>query len=183
MYTQAWQWIGMCNRDNGSACLTCIFLLTWGLKLYSGRVSRPNLHLLTHLRHAVTVSAFSYYSSCKVVNVIEIAYLYENDFSFYEKAPSSLDPVDFFRNIFTAPPGDVLSWSSWSYQRNRTPQAKHLGQTPFFRFPLRASLVIESFLQKLKTLMCFEQDVFLRNVNYNVYGQVYFCKYCQLLPK
>ena len=47
---------------------------------------------------------------------------------------------------------------SWNSQKNRTPSAKHLGQTPFFRFGLRASPVIESFILKLKTITtCFEQ--------------------------
>ena len=36
----------------------------WDLKSYLGRVSRPNLHLPTHLRHAVAVLSFSYY--CKL---------------------------------------------------------------------------------------------------------------------
>ena len=41
---------------------------------------------------------------------------------------------------------------SWIYERNRMPSAKHLSQTPFSRFRLRASLVIEYFLLKLKTI-------------------------------
>ena len=41
---------------------------------------------------------------------------------------------------------------SWIYQRNRLPSAKRLSQTPFSRFRLRASLVIEYFLLKLKTI-------------------------------
>ena len=41
---------------------------------------------------------------------------------------------------------------SESYQRNRTPSGKRLSQTPFFRFWLRASPVIESFRLKLKTM-------------------------------
>ena len=72
---------------------------------------------------------------------------------------------------------------SWSWQRNRTPSAKRLSQTLFFRFWLRASLVIESFLLKLKTITsCFEH-VFHNNLKDNVYRQVYSYKYCRLPPK
>ena len=54
---------------------------------------------------------------------------------------------------------------SWSCQRNRTPSAKRLSQTPFFRFWLRASLLIESFLLILKTTTaCFEHDIFRNNL-------------------
>ena len=54
---------------------------------------------------------------------------------------------------------------SWSYRRNRTLSAKRLYQTPFFRFQIRASLVIESFLLKLKTITsCFEHDTFHNNL-------------------
>ena len=54
---------------------------------------------------------------------------------------------------------------SWRYRRNRTLSAKRLNQTPFFRFHIRASLVIESFLLKLKTITsCFEHDTFRKNL-------------------
>ena len=73
---------------------------------------------------------------------------------------------------------------SGSYQRNRKPSAKRLRQTPFYRSRLRASLVIESFLLKLKTITtCFEQDIFHNNLKDNVYGQIYYQKYSQLVPK
>ena len=78
----------------------------------------------------------------------------------------------------------VRSIRLWSCERNTTPSAKRLSQTPFFRFWLRASLVIESFLRKLKTItLCFEHDIFHNNLKDNVYGQVYSYKYCRLLPK
>ena len=94
----------------------------------------------------------------------------------------------FYRNIFTPTPGDVFNWSllvdmqlylkclqtchqkrlkkfSWSYQRNRTPSAKHQSQTRFFRLRLRASLVMESFLLKLKSITTyFERDIFHNNL-------------------
>ena len=58
---------------------------------------------------------------------------------------------------------------SWSSQKNRTPSAKHLSQTPFFRFRLRASPVIESFLLKLKTITtCLEHDIFHNNLKGNI---------------
>ena len=71
---------------------------------------------------------------------------------------------------------------SGSYQRNRTPSAKRLRQTLFFRS--RASLVIESSLLKLKIITtCFEQYIFHNNLKNNVYGQICSQKYCLLLPK
>ena len=39
---------------------------------------------------------------------------------------------------------------SWSYQRNITPLAKRLTNTPFFRFQIRAILVIESNFTKIE---------------------------------
>ena len=72
----------------------------------------------------------------------------------------------------------------WSYQRNRAPSAKGLSQTPFLRFWIRASPVIESFWLKLKTIiLCFEHDISHKILNDNVYGQVYSYKYCRLLTK
>ena len=78
-----------------------------------------------------------------------------------------------FRSKFTPNPGYVFNWSllvndmqfykrlqicdkkrlkrkkcSWSYQRNKTPLAKRLSNNLFFRFQVRAILVIESFLTK-----------------------------------
>ena len=53
---------------------------------------------------------------------------------------------------------------SRSYQRNRTPSAKRLTQTLFFKSWLRASLVIVFFTFQLKTTTtCFEQDIFYNN--------------------
>ena len=53
-----------------------------------------------------------------------------------------------------------------------------------FRLRLRASLVIGSFLLKLKTIAtCFEYDIFHNNLKDNVYGQVYSWKYCRSLPE
>ena len=92
--------------------------------------------------------------------------------------PSSC--CSFYWNIFTPTPGDVFNWSllvdmqlylkclqtchQKSYQRNRTPSAKHQSQTTFFRLRLRESLVIESFLLKLKGITtCFEGDIFHNN--------------------
>ena len=58
---------------------------------------------------------------------------------------------------------------SWSSQKNRTPSAKHISQTPFFRFRLRARPVIESFLLKLKTITtCLEHDIFHSNLKDNI---------------
>ena len=45
---------------------------------------------------------------CKVVNVMEILYFYEN-FSFYQKVPSHLDLEGFFWNIFTPSSGVMFS--------------------------------------------------------------------------
>ena len=57
----------------------------------------------------------------------------------------------------------------WSSQKNRWPSAKYLSQTPFFRFRLRASPVVESFLLKLKTTTtCFEHDIFHNNLKDNI---------------
>ena len=69
-------------------------------------------------------------------------------------------------------------------KQNRKPSAKRLSETPLFRLRLRASLLKESFLLKLKTITaCFEHDIFHNNLKDNVYGQVCFYKYCRLVSK
>ena len=78
----------------------------------------------------------------------------------------------------------ILQKFSWSCQKIRAPSAKGLSQTLYFRFWLRASLVIESFLLKLKIITpCFEHDISHNNLKDNVYGLVSSYKYCKLLTK
>ena len=110
--------------------------------------------------------------------MMEIVYFYDNFFCFTKNFfPLPLTLWGFFSKDFYPNPRRSFqvifictftkkackftvqkdSKNVLSYQRNRTPPAKHLCQTPFFRFRLRASLVTESFLLKLKTITtCFE---------------------------
>ena len=90
--------------------------------------------------------------------------------TFLRKSSFPSWPKSFFQNIFTPTSRDVLNWSllvdmqlclkclqirykkrlkifSWSYQRNRTPSAKHL-----------------SHLKLKGTTACFEHDIFHKNM-------------------
>ena len=107
---------------------------------------------------------------CEAVNAINIEYFYDNFFHFKRKFLPLLILQGLFRSKFTPNPGDVFNWSllvnaiqfhkrrkacdkkwikrkkcSWSYQRSRTPLSKRVSNTSFFRFRIRATLVIEFF--------------------------------------
>ena len=64
------------------------------------------------------------------------------------------------------------------------PSAKHLSQNLFFRFRLRAILVMKSFLLKLKTMTaCFEHGISHNDTNGNVHGNILSLKILQIATK
>ena len=110
---------------------------------------------------------------CEAVNTMNIAYFYDKFFHFIKKFLPLLTLLGLFRRNFTSNPIDVFNWyllvnnmqfckrlqicdkkrlkrknCSWSFQRNRTPLAKRLSNTPFFIFRIRANILIESFSTK-----------------------------------
>ena len=68
----------------------------------------------------------------------------------------------------------IKSDSSPKYFLEVTKWTERLQQNALDKFRLRASLVMESFLLKLKIIaMSFEQDIFHNNLKDNIYWQIY----------